>query len=135
VNCARFSPDGLRLVTSTASRKVRLWDVRTGQPLCDWIQSAEPVAAVRFDSAGHSILTTAGWRWEPWVASGPVPPWLPELAEAVGGWGFQRGNTPIRVTAGEFLRLRDALLGRPETDPLMLWAKRFVADDSPPLIQ
>src|SRR5712675_608230 len=26
VNCVRFSPDGLRVVTSTASQMVRVWD-------------------------------------------------------------------------------------------------------------
>lgn len=135
VNCARFSPDALRLVTSTASRKVRVWDVRTGQPLCDSIQSAEPVAAVRFDSTGHSILTAAGWRWEPHVASGPVPPWLPELAETVGGQRLQEGRTPTRVAAAEFLRLRDELLRKPETGLLMAWAKRFVADENQPFSQ
>src|SRR5262249_30065123 len=35
VNCARFSPDNKRLVTSTANHVVRIWDVRTGAPLSD----------------------------------------------------------------------------------------------------
>ncbi|MFN2533518.1 MAG: caspase family protein, partial [Pyrinomonadaceae bacterium] len=33
VNSARFSPDGLRLATSTSDQKVRLWDVQTGKML------------------------------------------------------------------------------------------------------
>jgi WD40 repeat protein len=52
---ADFSPDGRRLVTVSADRTVRFWDLGTGQEALKL--SGKPlVSTVRFVSGGHRLI-------------------------------------------------------------------------------
>ena len=126
VNCVCFSPDNRRIATSTANRRVRLWDARTGHPLCDWIESPDPVPGVWFSPDGQWLLTTAGWRWNLCVAEGPVPPWLPELAEAVAGVLLDEAQQLHTVPATVMTRVRDMIAAASMDTPLAVWAKEVV---------
>jgi WD40 repeat protein len=55
VTDADFSPDGRRLVTASADRTVRLWDLSTGQEALKL--SGDPlVTTVRFVSGGRRLI-------------------------------------------------------------------------------
>src|SRR5207245_2717232 len=83
VNCARFSPDNQRVVTSAANHVVRVWDVRTSAPLTDPLESDRAVAGVWFARDGQSVITSGGWAFPSFAIQGNAPEWLPELAEAM----------------------------------------------------
>jgi hypothetical protein len=79
-----------------------VWDVATGTPLTDEIRSDESVPWVWF-TVDRSVVGSRLWvvvggsrLWALQVVDGPVPPWLPELAEAVVGMRFreQSGAEP-----------------------------------------
>jgi WD40 repeat protein len=129
VNCVRFSRDNRRVATSTAGRLVRVWDARTGHPLSDWISSAGPVSRVGFSADNRWLLTAAGWRWELHVADGVAPRWLGALAEAVAGVRVNAQQAAEPVSSADFARLRDELLRDSGADPLLTWAREFVADE------
>ena len=130
VNCARFSPDGLRLVTSTASGTVHVWDVRTGAPLIDRIQSEFSVASVWFNRDGSTLLTDAGWEWPVEIIQGKAPTWLPDLAEAVAGLRLDERKSAEPVPARAFLELRSALGTNAEANRLSAWVRHFVGSST-----
>jgi len=129
VNCVRFSPDGLRLVTSTARpAQVRIWEVQTGDPLSDWFDASEAVPAVQFSQDGCWIITAAPsqWKWRLWPVLGPAPGWLPELGEAIAGLRYGASGTAEPVKREAFFELRTKLLTSTDSSPLNTWAKEFL---------
>jgi WD40 repeat protein len=131
VNCVRFSPDGLRLVTSTSrpNPRVRLWDVPTAQPLSDWIDSPAPVAAIRFSADGHWIISSAGWKWEIHPESGPLPSWLPALAEGIAGVRYTAGRISEPVPETALLTLQRKVSRLSISEPLVAWANLLWRND------
>jgi hypothetical protein len=125
----RFSPDGLRLVTSTAKpARIRIWDVLTGQPLTDWIDwSGGAIGAVRFSSDGAAIIASAGWKWPFHPISGSAPVWLPELAEAIAGVRYNANRLSEPVTEEAFLKFQWQFAQRTETNALVVWARELWA--------
>ena len=130
VNCARFSSDGLRLITSTAQpTKVRVWDVATGLPLCDWIASEEAVSDVRFSDDHRWVLANAGWKWPFYISDTLVSAWLPDLAEAVAGMRLNPGGMTETVPPQNYWTLKNRIAAAGETNSLTHWAKEFLNDD------
>ncbi|MBN2505510.1 MAG: protein kinase [Verrucomicrobia bacterium] len=124
VNCARFSPDGLRLVTSSADRSFRVWDTQRGVALTDPIPAGEPVAGVRFDQCGGCVITDRGRAWSIAQAHAPAPGWLADLAEAVAGVRLDAQGAPEPVPAAAFESLAAALAADP--GPLAAWLRPFL---------
>src|SRR5439155_17536008 len=54
----RFSPDGQRLVASSADGSVRLWDAQSGRLLCEPFRAA--VSDMGFSPDGQRLLTVSG---------------------------------------------------------------------------
>ena len=90
VEDAQFSPDGKRIVTASMDGKAQIWDASSGQRLTEPFQHDEPAVHVaRFSLDGRWLLTTAGsnaFIWDTTPLPEIAPEWLPDLAEAVGGW-------------------------------------------------
>ena len=133
VNCVRFSPDSLRVVTSTAKpTRVRIWDVETGAPLSDWIMPDDPVAAVRFPADGCWIITwdgrdgRNGWKWPIHPVTAPAPVWLPELAEGIAGIRYTANGVQEAVAQDVFAKLQLTLLHSSKTNALAAWASEFL---------
>ena len=122
-----FSPDDQRLVTAAADQTVRVWDVATGLPLTDPLRPEEQVWGARFTSSGSAVVTQSGLVWDVPIAPQAVPSWLVELAEAVGGWRWDRGNL-VPVSSATFLSLKQRLQASAATDTCTRWAKWFLAD-------
>jgi len=124
VNCVRFSQDGLRLATSTVGGIARVWDAETGQPLTDWIHFELPVVGATFSADDTRLETSSGETWPIYCARAPAPPWLPELAEVIGG--SRLGNLGRAIPAAPFAAIRQGLTHSTETNTLVLWAKELL---------
>jgi hypothetical protein len=53
-----------------------------------------------------------------------IPPWLPELAEAVGGLRLNAGRVPEPVSWAEYAELKARLSRLPDTESLAELARR-----------
>jgi len=136
VNCVRFSPDGLRLVTSTSRGEVRLWDVETGQPLSD-SEPFEDLLGVEFSADGGWVITSTGWKFEVPRLGGlngsvgrdtqavRVPEWLPELVKTLVPPVTESTIQNEPGAADSLDRWRKL----PPTNQAALWVRRAFAED------
>ena len=93
VNTSSFSPDGRRIVTGSQDRTARVWDAESGKPLGEAMRHENAVPAASFSPDGRRIVTGSQDRtarvWDVAVdLEAPLPAWIPELAEALGGQSF-----------------------------------------------
>jgi WD40 repeat protein len=132
VHLVRFSPDGRRLATTTSTDKARVWDVRTGLPLTEWLPLSARVEEVYFSEDKRWLVTNYGQGWELHLASEPAPAWLSELAEALGGVRItaKRDEEPMAPTV--LAAVRKALALNPGIDRLTIWAREFIARETEP---
>jgi WD40 repeat protein len=99
VLAASFSPDGRRIVTASSDNSARLWDAETGEPLGEPMLHHREVWAASFSPDGRRIVS-ASWDntarvWDVAVDLDlPLPSWVPELAEALGGRKFNEEGQP-----------------------------------------
>jgi WD40 repeat protein/serine/threonine protein kinase len=90
IRTARFSPDGLRILTCSFDQTARLWDARTGLPLSGPFHHDGYVFSASFSPDGNRIVTSGAdslahiWDYPP-APHGSVPSWVPAWAEAVAG--------------------------------------------------
>lgn len=56
VSFAEFSPDGLRIVTASHDHTSRIWDAKSGDPLCTLSHGARVISA-KFSHDGRRVLT------------------------------------------------------------------------------
>jgi WD domain, G-beta repeat len=82
-----FSPDSRWVATGSDDRTVRLWDPQSGLPISDPLWHSGPLVRLAFDPTGRRLLTFGGQPklWDVLLAPAPVPNWLCDLVEAVGG--------------------------------------------------
>jgi WD40 repeat protein len=120
VMTARFSLDGLRVITASKDRTAQVWDVATGLKLGDPFRHGDWVISASFSPDGrHSItasLDKTAKIWEVPVAISPIPPWLPELAEAVGGQRLNPDRISEAVSWTEYAALKARLMKASESD-------------------
>lgn len=119
VACVRFSPDGLRLATSSSSSsetdesRIRVWDSATGIPLTDWWRINRPVKRVWFSKDGNWIVTSVGSSLPICASSGPIPEWLPEVALRIAG---APEEASVAENAAAFLLIRRQILDSKSKD-------------------
>jgi WD40 repeat protein len=134
VRSAWFSPDGSCVVTTSADKTARLWDAANGLPISEPLPHEDAVANAFFSPDGRWLLTLSedshARLWEVPVASTPIPTWLPDLAEAVGGVRFNAQNMLETVPTDTFPKLRARLEAKEGTDRWTVWAKWLFADSS-----
>ncbi|MEO5803383.1 MAG: WD40 repeat domain-containing serine/threonine-protein kinase [Verrucomicrobiota bacterium] len=131
VENAFFSPDDHKVITSGRDGVAIVWDVSTGRPLSEPIPDGNFAC---FTPDGGHILTEGGGivKIHDWVDVEDIaPPWLAELAEAVGCRELnESGVTAYLADAAErIVRLRKQFNDRAKS-PLEKWAKWFLADRS-----
>ncbi len=126
VNCAQFGADGGTLVTSTSSRKIRLWDTRTGLPISDWITSQQAVSRVCLSADARFVVSAAGGGWSVFTEQAPPPAWLPALAESVAGLRYSADRVSEPVLARSLIEFRGEISGGMATNWLGRWAKELL---------
>src|SRR5262249_26600272 len=69
VTAISYSPDGKRVLTSSADKKARMWDAETRQPIGQVMPHPEGVETAVFSRDGKFIVTGGteftAWRWDP----------------------------------------------------------------------
>ena len=98
VRAASFSADGRRVVTASWDNTARVWDTESGKPLGEPLRhegevNAAAVFAASFSADGRRVVTASldntARVWDVAVDLDlPLPLWVPELAEALGGAKF-----------------------------------------------
>ena len=128
----QFSPDGERVLTASGDGTLRIWNGHTGLPLSDPLNHERWVYGAQFSPDGQRVVTASDRRegsvWELPRAPVPVPEWLPELAEAVGGQRLNDGGSLEHVSDSNLPVLQQRLVGDPRTDYYARWGKWFFSD-------
>jgi len=139
VNCAHFSPDSQRVVTSASTGKIhsfRVWDVPTGAALTDTLVLGVPIVSVFFSSDNSSVIIDTGtdgkWAFPVRTVNGLVPEWLPRLGEAVAGIRLNDSLFEEAVPGSGFLQLKVALQGSTAIDRITTCAKQFLTSQPLP---
>jgi WD40 repeat protein len=87
---ATLSPDGRRVATSSYDRTVRFWDVPTGRPLTESMPvPGFDVQVCLWHPDGVRLITSGrspAQCWDAALLEAEAPAWLPDWAEAVGGF-------------------------------------------------
>lgn len=113
VHRARFDLSGQRVVTGGNDGTIRLWDGHTGQSLSTPLHHRGNAYRTVVSSDGRTIAAAGPmgvslWRL-PLIPEIPVPEWLPDLVEAIGGLRYGALETIEWVPAGSLADLRERL--------------------------
>jgi len=136
VMTVRFSPDGLRVITASKDGTTQVWDAITGLKLGDPFRHSVWVTSASFSPDGRRAITASLDKtariWEVPFARSPIPSWLPELAEAVGGKRLNPDRIAEPVPWTQYSALKARLAKEPASDSYMQWALRLLADQTTP---
>jgi hypothetical protein len=127
-----WSADGRLLVTTCTDGAARIWEAFSGHLLAEPFthEAGKQVRRAAFNSSGARLLT-AGFDgtirlWDMSFLNPPlpVPEWLPELAEALGGKRIGPRDTPVAVEGNSLLIARDRIrTSGAEDDYYRRWAR------------
>ncbi|HVM47986.1 MAG TPA: protein kinase [Candidatus Acidoferrum sp.] len=131
---AQFSPNHRAVLTASRDGSARVWDAQTGRPLADPFFHGEGICVADFSPDGRRILT-AGIDGVAtifdWVEVGDQSPaWMPELAEAVGGFRLSEAGVAEHLAdaARTLARLRGTLTNTVRADPVAFWGQWYLSD-------
>ena len=128
----RWSPDGRFLATSCVDGTARIWDVATGHLAAEPFthEKGKEVRRVAFSPDGRRLLTASyDGRIKIWDLTlvrppVPVPDWLPDLAEALGGKRIGPKEAPETVPGDSFHKVQARITQTREQDHYYSrWAK------------
>ena len=130
----RFSHNGRQVVTASRDGTARVWDARNGKPVTESLRHEAQANSAEF-SPDDSRVLTCSWDgtakiWPVVAAPVPVPPWLPDLAEAVAGERMNEQNLSQPVSVEVLYRLRQQLTASAGTGYYERWVKWFFADSA-----
>jgi WD40 repeat protein len=132
VRVAHFSPDGRKLLTGSEDGTTRIWDTESGYPIGEPLHHGSLVWSAEFSPDGSQVLTSSPDKqvriWEVISAPLPVPPWLPELAEALVGQHIDAQEVRRAVPVEELYELRRQLGTDTNQTYYGRWVRWFFAD-------
>jgi hypothetical protein len=117
---AQFSPDGLRVVTASDDKSVRMWDAATGKLIAIFSGHTARVRSACFSPDGARILTASDDRtvriWEILGTAVPAPAWFPDFLRMLAARTLNADGEPVDLPVAEWRRHRAALEGSLATD-------------------
>ena len=121
VTSAQFNRDGRWIVTASADKTARIWDVRSGRPLIEPLMHGDGVTSASFSSDGHRLVTacsdgTAG-VWDTRTGQ-PLTKLLKHEADVNSAQFSPDGSRIVTASADNSARVWDARTGQPLTEPL-----------------
>ena len=132
----QFSPNDRCVITASGEGTAMVWDVRTGRALSEPFRHETGVQSACFSPDGkHIMIAGRDGRvaFHDWLEIEDQPPaWLPELAEAVGGYRLtENGVAEFLEDAAQILiRLRETLTHGTASDSVARWGQWYLADRS-----
>jgi WD40 repeat protein len=118
---AAFSPDGLRVVTTSADFTARVWDSSTGRPVTPPLQHANCVLTASFSRDGRRVITACtDYTARVWDAATGKPITGPLTHDSyVRGAVFSPDGRRVASWGDDqTARIWDAATGKPLTKPL-----------------
>ena len=133
VNKVVFSPDGTKAATTSDDMTARLWDVATGEPLCEPLKHGDKVWGVAFSPDGTKIATASDDKTARLWDVGTGKPFGKPLAhdDAVHMVAFSPDGTKVVTTSGNMARQWEVRTGKPFGKLLKHDRGVFVAAFSP----
>jgi len=131
---AVFHPDNRSVLTASQDGSAVVWDVQTGRALSEKFIHEGGVYDACFSPDGRHILSAGRdglAEIHDWIEMpGDAPAWLPELAEAVGGFRLNENNVAEFVSdaAQTVARLRATLTNAAATDAIAFWGQWYLSD-------
>ena len=128
VDDAQFSSDGTRIVTASLNGRAQIWNAFTGELLGEPYQhEGAGVQFVRLSPDGRWLATSVDKKvfiWDALRLPKKTPPWLADIAEAVGGLKLNAGNLIMRAGGQWQLQesIRSKVMGK-ASDPFARWAE------------
>lgn len=111
------------------SKHVRVWDAKTGRLLLEPLNCRAWAYSAHFSPDGKQVLAAsdfnAGLIWNLLLpdASEPVSPWLPRLAECIGGQTFDDNEMLKPADPDELFEIKRQIELSPTKDNYIRWAK------------
>jgi WD40 repeat protein/predicted Ser/Thr protein kinase len=131
-----FSPDSQRLIATarpdskSTNDQGQVWDAQTGRRLSEGLSGGYWLS-IRLSPDGRFLLTRSECKAEIWEITSPplpIPPWLPDLAEALAGQRFDEQGVLEPVQVQVLWNVRQAATRTPATDFYGRWVNWFFAD-------
>ncbi|MDB6022492.1 MAG: repeat-containing protein, partial [Pedosphaera sp.] len=137
IEYVEFFPDSRRFITVSRDKTARVWDARTGQALSEsfvhdagyrkLLSGFSQIGMADLSDNGQSLATIGddgtAWIWAISSPPAPVPSWLPDLAEALGG--KKLADSAIETVSSENLLEVQDKLGLEQTGFYKDWAQVF----------
>src|ERR1044071_78776 len=131
VNSVQFSPDGLRLLTTSSEGGTQIWDAKTGRPLTEPFSPEGTLHSAQFSPDGQRVVTVSGdqpARVTVWDANTGKPLTDPiNHEEGISFFQFSPdGQRVVIVSPSDNpaydmgpARLWDAKMGQPLSEPFL----------------
>jgi WD40 repeat protein len=131
----QWSPDGNYLATICTDGAARIWNPRNGHLVAEPFLHQKEVRRAEFSPDGRRLLTASFdgtvkvWDLVLLRPPLPVPEWLPDLAQSLGGKRIGSNDAPESVAGDSFQRVTQQInrLSAPN-DYYSRWAKWMLQD-------
>jgi WD40 repeat protein/serine/threonine protein kinase len=131
----QWSPDGNYLATICIDGAARIWNPRNGHLVAEPFLHQKEVRRAEFSPDGRRLLTASFdgtvkvWDLSLLRPPLPVPEWLPDLAELLGGKRIGSNDAPESVAGDSFQRVSQRIAHSPtQTGYYGRWARWMLQD-------
>lgn len=130
--CARFDLSGQQLGTGSYDHSLRIWHTESGLPVSEPLRHGSAVRWIEFGPGQTNVLTASADGvarfWDLPEFPSPVPSWLPQLAEWVGGQRLNSANAFPIVSLSDYFAHKTRWLRDPPRDASTQWLQWFLGN-------